>query len=89
MGLDRGGAARFAALLSMPAVLLLCAHALLRAEGPPVSWSLLAVGAGIGAPAAWLGIRALLWLLDRVGVWPVVVWQVVVGSLALWRVAGG
>ncbi len=86
LGLTRQAAARFSFLLSIPVIVLasgLHTLALARAEHA-VAWGELLLGLGISAAAAYLCIHLFLSLLERVGMFPFVVYRL---ALGLWLLA--
>lgn len=85
LGLSRTASARFSFLLSIPAIAgaaLLMTRDLLEASAP-VDWSLLAIGFGGAAVAAWLCIRFFLALLERSGFLPYVIYRLALGAVLL------
>jgi undecaprenyl-diphosphatase len=85
LGLTRSAAARFSFLLSIPVILLaggLETVKLLRVPGE-AHWDVLLLGALISALSAYLCIHLFLKLLDRIGMWPFVLYRVVLGAWLL------
>ena len=85
LGLDRRGAARFSFLLSLPitaAAGVLECHELIRAATPqPYGW--MALASLIAGLATYATIALLLRFIQRIGMWPFVVYRLILGT-ALW-----
>lgn len=81
VGLDRKAAARFSFLLSVPAISMAALYETknLVEAAEPVSWTALVVGVGLSAISAYLCIHYFLKLLDRIGMWPFVVYRLILG----------
>ncbi len=86
LGLTRPAAARFSFLLSIPVIILAGGHEALAAWRLEVAvdWRSLYLGAVISAAAAYSCIHLFLKLLDTVGMWPFVVYRIMLGGLLLW-----
>ncbi|MCW8918812.1 MAG: undecaprenyl-diphosphate phosphatase [Gammaproteobacteria bacterium] len=85
MGLTRAAAARFSFLLSIPVILLaggLNTLELAQAEGA-VDWQSLILGSVLSALSAYLCITLFLKLLERIGMFPFVVYRMVLGAVLL------
>lgn len=85
MGLTRAAAARFSFLLSIPVILLaggLNTLELAQAAGP-VDWQSLILGSVLSALSAYLCITLFLKLLERIGMFPFVVYRMVLGAVLL------
>lgn len=85
LGLDRTGAARFAFLLAIPVIAaagLLEGIALAR-SAEPVAWGTLALAMAVSAAAAYACIHYFLRFIQRIGMWPFVLYRLVLGAV-LW-----
>jgi undecaprenyl-diphosphatase len=85
MGLTRQAAARFSFLLSIPVILLaggLNTLELARSEGA-VEWNALLLGTLFSALSAYLCIHLFLKLLERIGMFPFVVYRLLLGAVLL------
>jgi undecaprenyl-diphosphatase len=84
-GMTRDAAARFSFLLSIPIILLAGAYSALGLvqSDAPVSWTMLLVGTAVSALSAYLCIHLFLKLLDRVGMFPFVVYRLALGVVLL------
>jgi len=81
LGLERAAAARFSFLLSIPVIVLsggLESFKLIKAD-TAVDWTTLLLAAGISAIAAYLCIYLFLKIISRMGMWPFVLYRVVLG----------
>ena len=85
LGMQRGDAARFSFLLSIP--LILGAGGLKMSElvqmTLPVDWQSLLLGVVISAVSAWLCIYYFLAFINRIGMLPFVIYRLILGSLLL------
>lgn len=85
LGLSREGAARFSFLLAIPVTAL--AGGLkafeLGTSTVPVEWSKFIVGAAIAALTAFLTIHFFLKWLTRLGMWPYVIYRLILGAVIL------
>lgn len=83
LGLSREGAARFSFLLAIPVTAL--AGGLkafeVTANAVPVEWLKFAVGTAIAAVTAFLTIHYFLKWLTRYGMWPYVVYRLLLGMV--------
>lgn len=86
LGLTRQAAARFSFLLSIPVTFL--AGALKTTElivaDTDVDWTVLFGGVIFSAISAYICIVIFLKLLDRIGMWPFVVYRLILGGILLW-----
>ena len=88
LGMNRGAAARFSFLLSIPVIA--SAGALkgleLMQDAGPVDWFSLALGAVLSGITAYLCIGLFLRLIDRVGLMPFVYYRVLLAAalFAIW-----
>ncbi len=83
LGLTREGAARFSFLLSIPVIVLaggLEVRNLVEADVAP-DWQALVWGSILSAVSAYLCIHYFLKLLDRMGLWPFVIYRFVLGAV--------
>lgn len=81
LGLTREAAARFSFLLSIPVIVLsggLETMKLLKADIAP-DWQALIVGSALSALAAYLCIHLFLTFINRIGMWPFVVYRLILG----------
>jgi len=82
LGLTRQAAARFSFLLAIPTILasaVLIGRDLLE-SGAPVDWGGLALGVTLSCLAAYACIHYFLRFVDRVGMWPFVVYRLLLGA---------
>ncbi|MGJ8669309.1 MAG: undecaprenyl-diphosphate phosphatase [Oceanococcus sp.] len=85
LGLTRQAASRFSFLLAIPITALAAASKLLALPGSDqvVQWGALFAG-GIGSfVVAWMAIHVFLKLLDRFGLWPYVVYRLLLAIVLL------
>ena len=61
---------------------------LVRAESA-VSWSVLILGALVSAITAYFCIKLFLHFITRIGMWPFVIYRLVLGAILLAFVIGG
>lgn len=83
LGLSREAAARFSFLLSMPTILassLLITRDLLESSAP-VDWSGLGLGVLLSGVAAYATIHFFLRFIERIGMWPFVIYRLVLGAM--------
>jgi len=85
LGLNRESAARFSFLLSMPIILAagLFSALDLVAQETSVNWSALLYGAAFSFVAAFLCIHLFLSFISRIGMFPFVVYRLVLGVVLL------
>jgi len=83
LGLSREAAARFSFLLSIPVILL--SGALVTIEiiktNAPVDWHAIGLGVAVAGVTAYLCIHFFLKLLDRIGMWPFVIYRLILGAV--------
>lgn len=86
LGLTREGAARFSFLLAIPTILLAGAIETLDLIQDPqsIDWSALALGAIVSYLVAYLTIRFFLGFIGRIGMWPFVIYRLLLGAAILW-----
>lgn len=88
LGLDRESASRFSFLLAIPTILAsstLITLDLLNQTGP-VDWNSLALGVVLSAGAAYLAIHLFLRFIERIGMWPFVIYRLFLGAAIFWLV---
>lgn len=81
LGLNRNAAARFSFLLSIPVIFLagsLKTKELLEA-GLNTDWFAILAGVGLSALSAYLCIHLFLKLIEKIGMWPFVLYRLVLG----------
>jgi len=85
LGLSRSGAARFSFLLSIPVIVLASGISLydLIRDDSPTDWDGLALGVALSAVSAYLCIHYFLKLIERIGLFPFVIYRLVLGALLL------
>lgn len=86
LGLTRQGAARFSFLLSIPVILLSGALVTkdLVEQSMPVDWQSIISGALMAGITAYLCIHVFLKVLERVGMFPFVIYRVLLGFVLLY-----
>jgi len=86
LGLNRNAAARFSFLLSIPVIFLaggLKTIDLIQAD-TTTDWFALIAGAGLSAVSAYLCIHLFLKLLEKIGMWPFVIYRLLLGAILVW-----
>ena len=86
LGLSRNAAARFSFLLSIPVIFLaggLKTIELIQAD-TNTDWFALIAGAALSAISAYLCIHLFLKLLEKLGMWPFVIYRLVLGVILVW-----
>lgn len=85
LGLNRTAAARFSFLLSIPIIVLAAGVNLLGLIRQPevVDWLSLGLGTALAAGSGWLAIHFLLKLLNRFGMWPFVLYRLLLGGVLI------
>lgn len=88
LGLTRQAASRFSFLLSIPTILIagLLETKELIASPTPVAWDELWLGALLSFVVAYLTIHFFLRFIERVSMFPFVVYRLLLGGLILWVV---
>lgn len=83
MGLTRAAAARFSFLLSIPVIALAGGLKIIELVkgNMPVEWDALILGTVISAVSAYLCITLFLKLLERIGMFPFVVYRMLLGVI--------
>ncbi len=86
LGLTRSAAARFSFLLSIPVIMMAGGYESLKLleQAAAVDWHAMLVGAGVSALSAWVCIHFFLKLIERIGMWPFVIYRLLLGALLLW-----
>jgi undecaprenyl-diphosphatase len=85
LGFSRDAAARFSFLLSIPTILassLLVTRDLVESPAP-VDWYALGLGVLFSGVAAYLAIHFFLRFIERIGMWPFVIYRLLLGGLIL------
>lgn len=83
LGFTRETASRFSFLLAIPTILassLLVTRDLLQAQ-QPVDWNALGLGVVLSGIAAYLAIHFFLRFIERIGMWPFVIYRLLLGGL--------
>ena len=83
LGLTRQAASRFSFLLSIPTILasgLLVTKDLVE-QKVPVDWSSLGLGVLLSGIAAYLAIALFLRFIERIGMWPFVIYRLLLGAV--------
>lgn len=86
LGLTREAAARFSFLLSIPVIFLAGGLKVLELveSTQSVDWSALISGTLFSALSAYLCIFLFLKMLERMGMWPFVIYRLFLGGILLW-----
>ena len=86
MGLTREAAARFSFLLSIPTILMAgCYKGMqLVKETTVVDWLAMSVGVVLSALTAYLCIHLFLQLLERIGMFPFVLYRLLLAGVLLY-----
>ena len=86
LGFNADGAARFSFLLSIPIIAAAGGYGVLRMllHDAPINWSQFGLAVVLSALAGWLCIAAFLALLQRVGLFPFVLYRLALGVILLW-----
>ena len=85
LGLTREAAARFSFLLSIPVIILaggLKAIELIQSS-LEVDWSALLLGMALSAISAYLCISIFMKLLEKIGMWPFVIYRLLLGAVLI------
>ena len=85
LGLTRAAASRFSFLLSIPTILassILVTRDLLQTESA-VDWSALGLGVLLSGITAYLAIFFFLRFIERIGMWPFVIYRLLLGGLII------
>jgi undecaprenyl-diphosphatase len=86
IGLTREAAARFSFLLSIPVILLAGGLKTIDLIESPlqIDWSALIWGTLFSMISAYLCIFLFLKMLEKIGMWPFVVYRLVLGTILVW-----
>ena len=86
LGLTREAAARFSFLLSIPVIVLAGGLKIIELIESQlvIDWFALCAGALFSAVSAYLCIFLFLKMLDRIGMWPFVLYRLVLGAILFW-----
>ncbi|MDG2156155.1 MAG: undecaprenyl-diphosphate phosphatase [Gammaproteobacteria bacterium] len=86
LGLSRKAAARFSFLISIPVITLAAGLETVNLveAGEAVNWPLLFLGVGVSAVSAYLCIKVFLSALDRLSMFPFMVYRLVLSGILLW-----
>jgi len=86
MGLTREAAARFSFLLSIPTILMAGGYKGMQlvTESVAVDWLAMSVGVALSALTAYLCIHLFLQLLERIGMFPFVLYRLLLGGVLLY-----
>ena len=85
LGLNRAAASRFSFLLSIPTILAssaLVTRDLLQSEAV-VDWYALGLGVVLSGATAYLAISLFLRFIERIGMWPFVIYRLLLGGIIL------
>ena len=85
LGLTRAAASRFSFLLSIPTILASTTLVLLDLieQRAPVDWSSLGLGVLLSGIAAYVTIHFFLKFIERMGMWPFVIYRLLLGVAIL------
>jgi len=85
LGFTREAAARFSFLLAIPTILASSAVFTIEllASDSPVDWAALSLAVLLSGIAAYVAIALFLRLIERLGMWPFVVYRLLLGGLIL------
>jgi len=86
LGLSREAAARFSFLLSIPVIFLagsLKTVELIQSDASS-DWSAILIGTTLSALIAFICIHLFLKLLEKMGMWPFVVYRLILGVILIW-----
>lgn len=86
LGMTREAAARFSFLLSIPVIILAGGLEVfeLVESATTVEWSALISGAIFSFISAYICIYLFLKMLDKMGMWPFVIYRLLLGGVLLW-----
>ena len=85
LGLTRSDAARFSFLLSIPVILMAGGYETYKLPhySGAVQWGALTLGTAVAAVSAWVCIYLFMHLIERIGMWPFVVYRLLLGIILL------
>jgi undecaprenyl-diphosphatase len=86
LGLTRLAAARFSFLLSIPVIVLAGGYETLNLvqQSAPVDWLVILAGMVTAGVSAYVCIHFFLKLIERIGMWPFVIYRLVLGAFLFW-----
>ncbi|MDX1823571.1 MAG: undecaprenyl-diphosphate phosphatase [Thiohalomonadales bacterium] len=86
MGLTRQASARFSFLLSIPTILMAGGYKGMQLidGAKPVDWTAIGIGVTLSALTAYLCIHLFLRLLERIGMFPFVLYRLLLGGVLLY-----
>ncbi len=86
LGLTRSAAARFSFLLSIPVIVLAGSYETLNLvqQSAPVDWLVILAGTVTAAVSAYVCIHFFLKLIERIGMWPFVIYRLILGAFLFW-----
>lgn len=86
LGLSREAAARFSFLLSIPVIFLAGSLKLVEfiQSDTSTDWSAILIGTTLSALTAFICIHLFLKLLEKMGMWPFVVYRLILGVILIW-----
>ncbi len=85
LGLTREAASRFSFLLSIPVIILagsLKTLQLLQSD-VPADWAAIVLGTILSALSAYLCINVFLKVIEKIGMWPFVIYRLFIGAILL------
>lgn len=85
LGFQRQDAARFSFLLSAPVIFLAAVYKFfeLVADGTPVAWGQLSLGALVACVVAYLAIEIFMRVVTRIGLAPFAIYRVILAAIIL------
>lgn len=89
LGLSREASARFSFLLSIPVITLsgiLVGYEIVSTSAP-IDWQAISIGVTVAGVTAYACIHFFLKLLDRIGMWPFVVYRLILGAYLFYAFA--
>lgn len=86
LGLNRQAAAHFSFLLSIPVIILAGGLKTIELIQSNINtdWNAIITGAALSAISAYICIHLFLTLLERIGMWPFVVYRLLLGAILIW-----
>lgn len=86
LGLDRGSAARFSFLLSIPAILMAGGYQGLKlvTTAAPVDWYAIGLGVALSFVSALACIHYFLIFVEKVGMLPFVIYRLILGAILVY-----
>ncbi len=83
LGVQRSAAARFSFLLSIPIILAASVFKGRHLAVETIDWLILGIGIIVSGSSAWLVITIFLKWIERVGMWPFVLYRIALGICLL------